>query len=313
MPLRRPCPPASAAAGPSVVVNNLAVTSLSVSVVTSMLGSQTQQATVTGNVPQVSNVSLTAAVTNWTSSNPSTLSVSSSGLITANSGGTATVSATVNGVTAARRRLKLSHSNSLASRHRLRPLAARFRRLSPPNNRRNPHSNSLKISAGFMAQSRHYAAGISVVSTCRADVAQMQRFRRYASIYGLHLIKAALCGFHFGDPRKRALASLVVLRNNFFGGAGDEIRIGELCFDLRHFVTLARDVLVQSCPLRDMSMTPASESAATPSRTTIGIVPGGWTSANSSEATRASRLIVSLHAVATPTIEAFGWTSVSGN
>ena len=91
---------ASAAAGPSVVVTNLIPTALNVSVATTMIGSQTQQAAVTGNFQQVSGVNLTAAVTNWTSSQPSTLSVNSSGLITANSGGTATISATVNGVTA---------------------------------------------------------------------------------------------------------------------------------------------------------------------------------------------------------------------
>src|ERR1017187_3524693 len=92
---------ASAAAGPSVVITNLAPQSLSLSVTsTSMIGSQTQQATVQGSFLQVANVVLTSVATNWTSSNPSVLTVSSSGLITAQSGGSATVSAKVNGVTA---------------------------------------------------------------------------------------------------------------------------------------------------------------------------------------------------------------------
>jgi hypothetical protein len=53
---------------------------------------------VTGNLPQVSGVNLTAAATNWMSSNPGVLTVSSSGLVTAVASGNATVSATVNGV-----------------------------------------------------------------------------------------------------------------------------------------------------------------------------------------------------------------------
>ena len=92
---------ASAAAGPGVVITNTTPQSLGVSVTsTSMIGSQIQQATVQGNFVQVANVTLTSAATNWTSSNASVLTVSSSGLITAQSGGSATVSATVNGVTA---------------------------------------------------------------------------------------------------------------------------------------------------------------------------------------------------------------------
>jgi len=99
----------SAVAGPSVVVNNLNFTGLSLSLTTtSMIGSQTQQAELTANFPQASNVPLDTAATNWTSSNPSVLSVSSSGLITANSGGTATVSATVSGVTATSQSISVS-------------------------------------------------------------------------------------------------------------------------------------------------------------------------------------------------------------
>ena len=45
------------------------------------------------------NINVTASATNWTSSNPSVLTVNSTGLITAVNTGSATVSATVNGVT----------------------------------------------------------------------------------------------------------------------------------------------------------------------------------------------------------------------
>ncbi len=91
----------SAAAGSGVVITNTTPQSLSVSLTsTSMIGSQTQQATVQGSFFQVANVGLTSVATNWTSSNPSVLTVNNTGLITAQSGGSATVSATVNGVTA---------------------------------------------------------------------------------------------------------------------------------------------------------------------------------------------------------------------
>jgi len=92
----------AAAAGPSVIVTNLTPSSLSVNVTnTSMIGSQNQQAAVVGNFVNANNVTVTAGATNWVSSNPEVLTVSQSGLITAVSGGTATVSATVSGVTAA--------------------------------------------------------------------------------------------------------------------------------------------------------------------------------------------------------------------
>jgi uncharacterized protein YjdB len=89
---------ASSTAGPGVVVTNTTLQSLAVSLnTTSMIGSQTQQATVSGDFLQVSDVPLTADVTNWSSSNPGVLTVNGSGLITAQSGGSATVSATVGG------------------------------------------------------------------------------------------------------------------------------------------------------------------------------------------------------------------------
>ena len=92
---------ASAVAGSGVVITNETPQSLSVSLSsTSMVGAGTQQATVLGNFLQVSGVTLTGAATNWVSSNPNVLTVNSSGLITAVNGGSATVSATVNGVTA---------------------------------------------------------------------------------------------------------------------------------------------------------------------------------------------------------------------
>jgi len=91
----------SSAAGSSVVVTNLTPVSLAINLTTtSMVGAQTQQAAVVGSFAAVSGVTVTGAATNWTSSNPNILTVSSGGLITAQSGGSATVSATVGGVTA---------------------------------------------------------------------------------------------------------------------------------------------------------------------------------------------------------------------
>ncbi len=92
---------AAAAAGPSVVITNTVPQSLTISLSTNgMIGSQTQQAQAIANLIQVSGVNLTPSATNWVSSNPTVLTVTSSGLITAVNGGSATVSATVNGVTA---------------------------------------------------------------------------------------------------------------------------------------------------------------------------------------------------------------------
>jgi uncharacterized protein YjdB len=90
---------ASAAAGPGVIITNTTPQTLVVTAGTTLLGSQTEQAAVTGNFIQVSGLNLTSVVTNWSSSNPAILTVNSTGLINAVSGGSATISATVNGVT----------------------------------------------------------------------------------------------------------------------------------------------------------------------------------------------------------------------
>jgi len=90
---------ASAVAGPAVVITNSTPQSLSVSVVTSMITSQIQQASAVSTFLQVSSVPVTAAVTNWTSSNPGVLTVNGSGVITAVGAGSATISATAGGVT----------------------------------------------------------------------------------------------------------------------------------------------------------------------------------------------------------------------
>src|SRR5262249_20134460 len=66
---------------------------------TTMMIGQFQQATVTEDLMQVSNYPATPSATNWVSSNPGVLTVSSNGLMTAASPGSATVSATVHGVT----------------------------------------------------------------------------------------------------------------------------------------------------------------------------------------------------------------------
>lgn len=92
---------ATAAAGPGVIITNTTPQSVTVTAGLSLIASESEQASVTGDFKQVSNVTLTSVATNWTSSNPTILTVNSNGLISALSDGTATVSATVNGVTAA--------------------------------------------------------------------------------------------------------------------------------------------------------------------------------------------------------------------
>ena len=98
-------------AGSSVVVTNVTPLALSLTVgSTTMIGTQTQQADVTGNFKQAANVDVTQAATNWVSSNPNVLTVNSSGLITAIGVGSATVSATVSGVVATSPSITISSS-----------------------------------------------------------------------------------------------------------------------------------------------------------------------------------------------------------
>ncbi len=89
----------AAAAGPGVVITNTTPQALMISVDTSVVVGQTQQAAANADFMQVAGVPVTGLATNWSSSNPNVLTVSSSGLITAVSNGTATVSTTLSGIT----------------------------------------------------------------------------------------------------------------------------------------------------------------------------------------------------------------------
>jgi hypothetical protein len=92
----------SAVAGPNVVVTDPNPAPVSVSVTfanTNLIGGQPVQASVYADFLQLSNVLVTSAATNWSSSDPSVLTVSGSGLITPVGNGNATVSATYDGVT----------------------------------------------------------------------------------------------------------------------------------------------------------------------------------------------------------------------
>jgi hypothetical protein len=89
----------SAIAGPNVVVTSLTPVSVNVAVpITTMNVGQIQQATVSANFLQATNVPMTGAATNWNSSNTNVLAVNSAGLITAVGVGNATIRATVGGV-----------------------------------------------------------------------------------------------------------------------------------------------------------------------------------------------------------------------
>jgi hypothetical protein len=89
----------STAAGPTYVETNLTPVSLTVSLTNyTMMAGLSQQAAVAGTFQGVSGVVVTGFVTNWTSSNPNVLTVSSTGLATAINTGSATVSAMLNGV-----------------------------------------------------------------------------------------------------------------------------------------------------------------------------------------------------------------------
>jgi hypothetical protein len=77
----------------------LVPTALTVGVSSTMTGGQAQQAVVTGNFANASGITVTTSATNWISSNPSVLTVTTNGLVTAIGTGSATISASVNGVT----------------------------------------------------------------------------------------------------------------------------------------------------------------------------------------------------------------------
>src|SRR5579883_2075365 len=110
----------SAMAGPNTLITNLTPVSVNLSVSsTTMTNGQTQQATVSANFAQVTNVPLTGSASNWVSSGTNVLTVNNNGLITAVGPGTATVSATINGVVGTSAAITVpSPSNALRLVHR---------------------------------------------------------------------------------------------------------------------------------------------------------------------------------------------------
>lgn len=90
----------NAHAGPDEVFNSAAVQTVSVIITNStMVGGTTQHAAALATYAQASDVPVTGVVTNWTSSDTNVVTVSASGLVTAVGPGSATISATVDGVT----------------------------------------------------------------------------------------------------------------------------------------------------------------------------------------------------------------------
>lgn len=88
------------AAGPNTVPSSYVPSAVHLNVgSTTLLGGQTEQVDVTGDFGSLLGVEVTAAATNWISSNPAAVTVSQSGLITAVGAGNATISAMVAGVT----------------------------------------------------------------------------------------------------------------------------------------------------------------------------------------------------------------------
>lgn len=107
----------AAAAGPSVVATNLAPQSLTVTVTNSaMTAGLAQPASVVGNFSGASGVAVTSFVTNWTSSNPSVLTVDGNGMVTAVNTGSASVSATINGVTGTSALISVAPSKPIVTR-----------------------------------------------------------------------------------------------------------------------------------------------------------------------------------------------------
>ncbi len=102
----------SEVAGPDALATNLTPVSVNVAVpLATMIGGQSQQATVSANFLQANNVLVTDAATNWNSSNTNVITVNSSGLVTAVNVGNATVSATVGGVIGTSASIMVSSTN----------------------------------------------------------------------------------------------------------------------------------------------------------------------------------------------------------
>lgn len=92
---------ASAIVGPDFVLTNGTPQSMQVSVPSAtMTGGSTQQASVIANFAQTNGLTITAAVSAWSSSDTNVLSVDANGLITAVGAGSTTVNAIVDGATA---------------------------------------------------------------------------------------------------------------------------------------------------------------------------------------------------------------------
>jgi hypothetical protein len=90
----------STLAGPNVVLTNLIPATVTLSVGNASLAVNAQeQAAATANFYQLTNITVTSSATNWTSSNPSVLTVGTNGLVTAVGPGTASLQATFLGVT----------------------------------------------------------------------------------------------------------------------------------------------------------------------------------------------------------------------
>jgi uncharacterized protein YjdB len=88
------------AAGADTVVSSYVPSAIHLSAAsTTLLGGQTEQVDVTGDFGSLLGVGVTAAATNWLSSNPGAVTVNQSGIITAVGAGSANISATVAGVT----------------------------------------------------------------------------------------------------------------------------------------------------------------------------------------------------------------------
>jgi hypothetical protein len=87
------------AAGPDTVPSSYVPTTVYLNLgSTNLLGGQTESGNVTADFGSLLGVPVTAAVTNWSSSNPGVVTVNSAGLLTAVGAGNATITATVAGV-----------------------------------------------------------------------------------------------------------------------------------------------------------------------------------------------------------------------
>src|SRR5579871_3635776 len=99
-----------------------------------------------------------------------------------------------------------------------------------------------------MAQSRRHPAVNSFRKTCRRAVAQKQQYG--ASAMPLYALETFARGVKLNELRLKGLEPILVLGDDVFRRAGDEVGVAKLRLDLGDFLSHPRDFLVDARSFR---------------------------------------------------------------